>query len=325
MNCSICESSESRRVYELDSGNFDQSVFYRQIRVYTCERCGHIFNELNEIERRNFSTYYLGEYAQFHKFANVTLESDVLEISQKDLRRYLETLTIFNDTKRLCLDRMYRKIVLDQFIEHVFEPRVLFEELSKSLAIDGILRIDCPNAMLYDTQRAHFDNYYFLIREHIQHFDATNLVRLANEYGFEALETRLNKYEIIRDVFMPNLSITFRNTGVQRRASFKKTELEQNILKSFTKYPHVFNCEVYCYGIGREFLYLFANNYLPKVVGLIDNTSTKQEYTVNKMKIVPDEVLKSLSSNSTILITAFAHRKLITKKLRDLGFKGTIL
>jgi len=325
MKCPLCGSS-SRKIHELDSGNFDQSVLYRQIRVRVCESCGHVFNELSADERRNFSEYYLGEYSKFHSFASTNVADDVFEVSQKDLRRYLDVLTKFNDTGSLPIERKFRKVVLDQFIEHVFEPRVLFEELSKSLEVDGILRIDCPNAMLYGAQRAHFDNYFFLIREHVQHFSDASLISLASECGFEVLATCLGKYEIIRDVFMPNLSVTFRYTGVRQRTSnAKRANLEQSILESFTEHRFVYDREIYCYGIGREFLYLFANHYLLKVIGLIDSTPAKCEYTVDAMKIQSDETIEDLTSSSTILITAFAHRKTIEKKLRDLGFRGTIL
>jgi hypothetical protein len=324
MKCPLCLNNETKLIKTIDSGNFDKSILYDKIRIRSCVFCGHIFNELTITEKQNLYEYYISEYAHTHyiTFENefIDSDSDILEITQKHLNHYLNALYNFK------LKKTYKTIILDQFIEHVIDLSTLFIEITLNLEFGGILKISCPNSLEYMNDKLHFQDYNFLIREHIHHFDRTHLIYLANIFGFELVNETYNEIEIIKGVDMPNMILTFKYTGKIKYVFNGIFDLKNLIENSPNKgIINILNTYHYCYGIGREFLYMKRNDLVYNCVGLIDNTPIKKQYTVDGMKIYNDDIIKELTRYSTILITAFAHKDTITKKLRDLNYKGNII
>ena len=82
----------------------------------------------------------------------------------------------------------------------------------------------------------------------------------------------------------------------------------------------------YCWGIGREFMYLYPNTRLKNMhLILVDDTPEKQKRTFKGMRIHGSNVLKTATEYSFLIITAEVHKlKLINKAIR-LGYKGDII
>jgi len=86
--------------------------------------------------------------------------------------------------------------------------------------------------------------------------------------------------------------------------------------------------QLYVWGIGREFLYLYEEAGLKQcnIEALIDNNPYKQSHvTVWGKPIAAPSILKRAASNSAILITAVAHKDVIIKALESIKYKGQII
>lgn len=325
MRCPICRNN-STLIKHIYSGNFDNSVLYDTIKIGSCDNCGHIFNDITKKEIENLNEYYITEYSNCHNNQH-TSEIIANVINQKNLNSYLTAVTNFNKNKTIGFVGKYKHIFLEQFIEHIAYPNELFRDITKHLYIDGYLTISCPDALRYLNENVHFPNYNFLIREHIQHFDSTHLIYLANKHGFDLVTTIFNDIEILKGVNMPNIEFTFRYIGNKVNNEIKADffELRHTIEKEINVEHTSINVNGYCYGIGREFLFMKRNNIITNIIGLIDSTPSKQYYTVDGMKLRSDAVIKDLPKDSTIFIAALAHKDFIKDKLNKLNYRGAII
>ncbi|MFA5842587.1 MAG: class I SAM-dependent methyltransferase [Candidatus Gracilibacteria bacterium] len=234
-------------------------------------------------------------------------------------------------------------VVVDQVVEHLVDPIQVFKEAKRVLAEDGLLCIGVPDASRYD-KLYFFDFFWFLMREHIQHFDLEHLKLLAGLEGFEFVthceaETPMMSEKMI----LPNLNVVFRKTNKKGQLHttencFKlKKEMEQYIANDLKKLNNkkalikkFINSKkpLYAWGIGREFLYLYASAGLKNcnLVGLIDTNSLKQStFSVEEKSIHDKNILKEAPANSALLITAIAHTSPIKKVLFEMRYQGQIV
>lgn len=236
-------------------------------------------------------------------------------------------------------DNLFDFLIADQVVEHLFDPNMIFIEARRVLKKGGYFCISVPNAVSY-LENYFFDFYWFLMKEHIQHFDAEHLVLLGNRNGFSVkniINTSSNM--LSKEVSLPNLSIVFEYNDI-----IKKPDVDSLVLKTKIK-SYLEQCykgkkqqeqimcnlykskiPLYIWGMSREFLYLYNNTSLKKcnIVGLIDDIPTKQLCTIDDMKIRSSEIVKTLSEKSVILITAYAHKEVMIKKLKKLHYKGRV-
>lgn len=239
-------------------------------------------------------------------------------------------------------NNMFDLLVADQVVEHLFDPNDIFLEAKRLLKKNGYFCISVPNAQLY-AENYFFDFYWFLMREHVQHFDAYHLVALAKKHGF-SLENISYTFPVFLSkeaTLLPNMSIMFKLNSSTRieedESGFSlKSKIQKYIQQSYEQLEvrriaidklYNDNTPLYIWGMSREFLYLYSNTNLNKcnIVGLIDDIPTKQLCTIDERKIHSSKIIQTLPENSAILIAAFAHKKLLTAKANQLGFKGRII
>jgi len=234
-------------------------------------------------------------------------------------------------------------LVMDQVMEHLIEPIQAFREAKRVLVKGGLLCIAVPDASRYD-EMYFFDFYWFIMREHVQHFDVEHLKLLAEIEGFELVSFSKTETPMMNErMLLPNLNVIFRLTGEMSRLNitedcFKlKEEIEQyitNDFKKLNKKRKIFDDLImsqkplYVWGIGREFLYLYESAGLRNcnIVGLIDANHHKQRtFSVDGKKIMDKSILKKSTSNSALIISAIAHTKQIKNALSEIGYCGQII
>lgn len=240
-------------------------------------------------------------------------------------------------------NKIFNLLIMDQVVEHLINPRNAFREAKRVLTGDGLLCIGIPDASKYN--KIHFfDFFWFLMREHIQHFDIEHLKLLAEMEGFEMINFNQSETPMVSDkMILPNLNVIFRlvnkknksNIGancfeIKRRLKhYVKNELKKlGNKKKIIKNLIISRKPLYVWGIGREFLYLYESAGLKKcnVIGFIDANPYKQKkFFVNDKKITDESVLKKASANSALMITAFAHAKKIKKEVLKIGYKGKFI
>ena len=171
------------------------------------------------------------------------------------------------------------------------------------------------------------------------------LFRSAEMNGFEMVAFQKSETPMMSDkMILPVLNMIFRLTD--KKNSIKsaeksirlKKEMKQYAVNEFerlNKWQAVIQKltesqrPVYVWGIGREFLYLYASAGLKQcgLIGLIDSNPYKQNNCrMDGKKIFGGDILSKATPESILLITAIAHRDRIIKEVRGvLGFKGKIV
>ena len=240
-------------------------------------------------------------------------------------------------------DNRFDLLVMDQVLEHLIDPRKTFQEAKRVLVDGGLFCIGVPDASRYD-KMYFFDFFWFLMREHIQHFDIEHITLLAASEGFELLGFHNSETPMMSEkMILPNLNMIFRLTGKKGEIKVTKecfsltkkikiyvaNEIERLNKKKVVIHKLVESQRpVYAWGIGREFLYLYVSAGLKncEIVGLIDVNPYKQNNCVLDGETIIDRTtLNKASVNSVLIITAIAHTAQIQKMLKKIGYSGEVL
>jgi SAM-dependent methyltransferase len=240
-------------------------------------------------------------------------------------------------------DNSFDLLVMDQVLEHLIEPRRAFQEAKRVLVEGGLFCIGVPDALRYD-KTFFFDFYWFLMREHIQHFDSEHIKLLAESEGFVLVGFSKGETPMMSEkMILPNLNVVFRLTGKKSEINIVKKcfilteEIETyvaNELERLNKKKAVIHRllesqrPVYAWGIGREFLYLYESAGLKQcaIVGLIDANPYKQNNCVlDGKKLIDRAILSKVMPDSVLIITAIAHTAQIQKTLKEIGYSGEVL
>jgi len=260
----------------LNCESFDESYLYKDITILKCNHCGHLYNELNNIEIQNLKKYYKEEHK---KNTETTASQRTLNVG-------------INDACSLPFeDNSFDIVILDQVLEHIINLKLAMKEIKRVLDKGGICYINVPDVERYD------DMYWYIMREHVQHFNLTSLKLLAQSHGFELVDYKRTEINMIGTLKLPNLSITLKLSR-----------------------------QIYCWGIGREFMYLYPNTRLKYLdIILVDDTPEKQKLTFKGMKIHSSDVLKDAPRSTFLIITANIHKEKLIKKAKELNYKGDII
>lgn len=276
----------------------------------------------------------------FRNLYGIDLTTKYLNIAKENKNLKIE----FGSAEEIPFeDNCFDLLIIDQVMEHLINPRKAFQEAKRVLKKDGLFCIGVPNAEKY-SELYFFDFYWFLMREHIQHFDLTHLEFLANSEGFELVNFSFTNMPMMSEkMILPNLNVVFRYTGVIKntKQGLKKDYLSFDIeryirteLAKLNRKKEIFynlmkkNIPIYIWGIGREFFYLYENSDLRNcnIKKLLDSNKYKQEmHTVYGMKVSDTSKISLATKDSILIITAIAHKDAIQKIAIQQGFKGTII
>jgi len=275
MICPICDSDYSEVVKYIECESFDDSYLYKDVDIHKCKKCGHLFNILNSKEIQNLREYYKKEHT---KNTETTVTRETLNVG-------------INDACSLPFEyNSFELVILDQVLEHLTNPRLAMKEAKRVLKKGGRCLVHVPDAMEYGDEI-----YWYIMREHVQHFDIGGLVSLARSTGFELIGNYLMKFDMVGTLKLPNLSVVLKPKG-----------------------------KTYCWGIGREFMYLYPNTRL-KNLDLVLVDDMKQDRTFKGMKIHSSDILKDADKDSFLIITANVHKEFLEKKALEIGYKGEII
>ena len=241
-------------------------------------------------------------------------------------------------------DSSFDVVIIDQVLEHLLEPQLAIAEIERVLKVDGYLLVGVPDAEYYE-KFSFFSYYWFLIKEHIQHFGINAIFNLVTNRDFDYInhDTRISHMNSYTQPF-PNLITLFKKTngiGANQRTSLSSSlkQLEINSYLAKNRKLHIrlnerirrdvnSHQEIYVWGIGKEFFFIMSQtplkNYTLK--GLIDsNIQSFKKKHFRGLQISQPAILKRSSTNSLLIIAATAHTENIRHELEMIGFKGDIL
>lgn len=104
-------------------------------------------------------------------------------------------------------------IVLDNVLEHVYDPRTMISEAAQSLVPGGILAVIVPN--LHDIRKIYpkWSKKFWIPRDHINYFTSQNLKSLFEEYGLTFQSFGWRSLELKSDrLFIPKVALD--NIGI---------------------------------------------------------------------------------------------------------------
>jgi len=240
-------------------------------------------------------------------------------------------------------DNSFDFFILDRVVDHLVDPAKAIREARRVLKPGGILCLGISDASRYD-KNYFFDFYWFLLREHTQHFDLTHINLLANQENFELIDKIEDDTVMMNETMvMPALNLIFRlsdkpiNETNQADKFILSKQTENYINNNLSKLKirqEFFNGlsekqqPLYVWGIGREFFYLYEMAGLKhcNIKGLIDTNPYKQKsLTVDGSSIQSEEILKQANESAGLLITAMAHSDIIKTGLQQKDYKMNYL
>ncbi len=283
---------------------------------------------------------YLKERGYFNLFGIDTTENYIIEAGKNN-----NLVLKLGSAENIPFENnFFDVIIIDQVLEHLVNPGKFFQEASKILKSGGLIFIGLPDASQYDKYYI-FDFYWFLLREHLQHFDLHHLNEVAGNYGFELVEHNLNESPMMsNNMILPNLNAVYKYTGNSKKLIMNKNlsdlkfiiknYIAQNKLIFETKLKKIENLAksgkpLYIWGIGREFFYLYQTTNLKNcnIVALLDTNLYKQlECTFKGIKIKDPTLIKNIQNKDAVLmITAFGHIDKIKQDAIKLGFNESMI
>ena len=286
-----------------------------------CVECGHIFNYLTDMEKADLKNYYNTEYTLSNAYSQTKKMDDV---------------RIENSIK--FIDGAEPIIYVDQVLEHELDLNAFFEKIKKGLNPNSYLYIGVPDILRYE-KYDFFNPYWVIMREHIHHFDKFHVELLAKKHGFKLVKSMEDSLPLMNDVMlMPNLQLLFQYDGDTNISNIPSSSLSalfsiaMYLKNSAARIQHIVDNIlkdkiIYFWGASREllFIYPFFKEFLNKKI--IDNNEYKQKnLTLDGNTIHDESLLHNLEKNSVVVITATAHSKILTEKLRnEFDYKGDIL
>jgi SAM-dependent methyltransferase len=239
-------------------------------------------------------------------------------------------------------DESFDIVIIDQVLEHLIDPKKSFDEISRVLKRGGKLCVGIPDATKYN-EYYFFDFFWFLMKEHIQHFDRVHLESFAKLSGLSLQNVSYSTASMMSDaMILPNINALFTNT--KQKHNFETTPKHYELAQEMRRYlanQHLLLAErkaffqemqanekpLYIWGIGREFLYLYNNTELKncKIQMLVDANSYKQKNNTHKAQKIQDPKDLEMHESGVIIITALAHVAKIEQSLKERGFEKNLV
>lgn len=242
-------------------------------------------------------------------------------------------------------DAYFDVIVIDQVLEHLHHPLIALDEISRVLKEDGKVVVGVPNVSWY-SQVGFFPYYWFLLKEHLQHFNIDTLNHLFGRKSYSLISYREALTPMIStEVPLPNTIAVYKKEldtlnenclyNIEREALDIKSYLAEQENHWFSIKSTLVNYltegkPIYCWGLSRELQSLLGTGILnsSNILEVIDSNPTKiqaaQLYNPSMRACLPHNFGEE-SEDAILLITAVAHSAPIENAALNLGFLGRII
>ncbi len=241
------------------------------------------------------------------------------------------------DIRTLAAGREFDLIFCTQVFEHLFHPATALRRISQHLKVGGRLYLDVPDATGY--LEACRTPYYFLDREHINHFSQETLAALLAGNGFAVEKSDSAAFASfnpgIRHRHVRMLARKLETAGPaplgcavspgreMRTYLDESARGERQLRQKLAAEPPQ---TVYLWGIGAHCLRLLAEGAFDRfqIAGLIDADPARQGQCIGSRRIFPPEIAAD-RDDVAVIITSVLYGEAIGRQLRQLGFRGRVI
>lgn len=182
-----------------------------------------------------------------------------------DMVQFIEDGNVFDNIRKLAdSTETYDVILLDNVLEHVYDPEELIHILPNNLNHNGILCIEVPNDFsvlqqyLYNQQK--IDNAFWVaIPDHISYFNANGLKKLMSAYGWELFHLNTD-YPLDLNLLNPDSNYVM-DKGKGKNVHLARVDIE-NLLDDINSELAIKLLSVYAeMGLGRNIIGFFKRAY----------------------------------------------------------------
>jgi hypothetical protein len=201
-------------------------------------------------------------------------------------------------------------IYASHVLEHIYDLPKTMKRITESLAPDGLLIVDVPDAtgLLQRWKMPILD----FNTKHLNHFTLRNLLDLGHKYGLEAVMVKPYELE-----YAPCYQVHFRRLDVVRESA---KHVQSSIIDKLHTLMENVDCPVNIWGLGDIVWHLLSEPLSLEVLQYIDNDPAMRGQTYNGKPI-----LERPTNDAPILIIAQGQRKRLIENIRKMGVKNEIL
>jgi hypothetical protein len=300
--------------------------------ICECDNCGEIFIkellDINDVYLNNHNTQIVGKiweehYDELSKFIVENIENKkVLEVgdpSAKIVRKlsnfdswiivepnpYDDVVDIKNaELIKQFFDEsfVYNKgidvIIHSHFFEHLYNPNTFLKKCNEMLNDDGIMIMSIPDMGFF--LESGFSPFNILHFEHTYFINKSVLEFLANKNGFRIVdEKRYNNHSVFYKLKKSNdvldkqldLKIGSKFSEIWEKSISNIKKINDLIKKYDSKNLYLFGAHV------TSQFYLYNGLDKTDIIGIIDNSKSKQDYTLygTDYKVFSSDILENLN------------------------------
>ncbi len=178
-----------------------------------------------------------------------------------DMVQFIEDGNVFDNIRKLAEStEKYDVILLDNVLEHVYDPEELIHILPNNLNYNGIICIEVPNDFsvlqqyLYNQQKID-KAFWVAIPDHISYFNTNGLKNLMSAYGWELYHLNTD-YPLDLNLLNPDSNYVM-DKGKGRNVHLARVDIE-NLLDDINSDLAIKLLSVYAeMGLGRNIIGFF--------------------------------------------------------------------
>ncbi len=211
-------------------------------------------------------------------------------------------------------------VVLSHVLEHVFDVADVFDRVAQRVAAGGSIYIEVPDAARYTVER--FPPFYFFDPEHINHFDAPMLGRLASRHGWEVAAPWSRVLDLGAGQSYPAVGVVLRRSNdsasiapssaaaaIERYVEASTVAAASSVDASKLEALIAARTPVVVWGAGSHAQRLLAQTGLARcaIAFLIDSDPGKQGRSLDGHRVVaPEDGLAHADAHGASIVVAIA-------------------
>lgn len=230
----------------------------------------------------------------------------------------------------------YDCVILSHVMEHLVEPNHMMSAIKKLTHKNSLVYIEVPDASRYLSH--FFKSFHYFDVEHINHFDQDSLKNLANQNGFQLIQTGIKTIPVSNTVSIPAvyallkpgeqntspIKCTHLKNAMREYIHFSKQKLDKSIINDLADSQ----APVILWGVGSYAQSLLKSSALKhcNIIDVVDRDPKKQGLTLMDKTIKnPAELIQYKNSNAAILIASIPFADEIQKDIIAMGLNNKIL